>query len=135
MAGFSACGASDKLYSLDFEMDPVIARSITKAKLLKMLPRDLATLCSGLTLLEPYAVAIFKKMPVRLGMVEKALRRLDENTKVPLLLVGSDFTSEALACAEAHGAHVVESRHFGWTEERFDDIRTSIATGKKRPLK
>jgi hypothetical protein len=111
-------------------VDPVIAHRITKAKLLRLVSRDIAALCAGITLPEPYTAAIFKKQPVRIGMVEKALRKLGPDYERPLLLVGLDFTVEALACAESHGVHVVAHRHFGWTEESFDKIHRLVSSGR-----
>jgi hypothetical protein len=115
-------------------MDPVVASGLTKARLLELVPKDLVGACDAAKLPALFTVAIFRKRPVRGGFLQRALRRLRTPAGEPLVLVGLDFTLEALDVAKAHRALVVATHIFGWTEAGYDEIHTTIATGKKRPV-
>ena len=109
-------------------------RRVSRAQLGTLVPSGLRSLAVAVDLPEPYAVAVFTNRPVRVGHVKRALNKLGSLKGERLILAGINFTQEALALAASRGARVLEQQHTGWTEASFDEIHTTIATHKKRPL-
>ena len=109
-------------------------RQISKGQLIKAVPSDLRHFAVGIEVAGPFDLAVFTRQPVRIGQVKKALAQLDSDAGRNVILAGIDFTVEALELAQKGGAHVIAKAFFGWTEARYDEIRTTIATNKKRPL-
>ena len=90
--------------------------------------------CEVADIPEPFTVAIFRKSPLRLGPLQRALRRLRKPAGEVTVLVAYDLTIEALNFAKSRSVMVVAKRQF-WTEAEYDEIHTIIATGKKRPIR
>jgi predicted polyphosphate/ATP-dependent NAD kinase len=110
-----------------------IHRSVSNEELLKLVPNGLRVLAAGVKGPGPYSVAVFKEQVVRIGALKRALKELSSSAGDTVVLVGSNFTEEALALAHEHDAQVLEQSHTGWTETRYDEIKTVIASPKKRP--
>jgi len=117
-------------------MTAKIFRHVLQPQLQHLVSTCLKPLAAGMDGVRPYVVVIFKSRPVRVGHVRKALRDIDEviraGDELPVL-VGVDFTQEALEIAERSGVKVLEEQHHGWTEERYSEIHTSNASPKKFP--
>ena len=116
-------------------MSVTFHRNVSKAQLPALMPSNLRHLAAGVDAPEPYAVALFRRNPVRIGHVKKAIGRIGPLDDEHLVLAGTDFTVEARELAMAQGAYLLERSHFGWTEDRYEEIHTKIATNKKRPVK
>ena len=115
-------------------MSATLHRGVPRDRLATLVPSGLRLLAASIPVPEPYALAVFTRRPVRVGHVKSAIDKLGPLSGERLVVAGIDFTQEARSLASARGAYVLEQSHQGWTESRYDEIRTGIATNKKRPL-
>lgn len=81
-----------------------------------------------------YTLLLFRESQrvVRSSVVEKALAHLDRNE--PVLAFGPTFTREAVSELDSAGIPVVMRRAEAfWTDESYENIKTSIGARVKRP--
>ena len=114
-------------------MSATLHRHVSRDQLACLVPSGVRQLAASIALSEPYALVVFTRNPVRTGHVLRALRKLGPIDGERIVFAGCDFTQEARTLAVVRGAHVLEEKHFGWTEDSYDEIHALIASSKKHP--
>jgi|SRR5579862_3101586 len=113
-----------------------IYRNLSLEKLLGLLPSSLKDIAS-MRQLQPlqYTVMMFgtdRKDVTISTSVRKALKQITSSDP-NVIAVGAQFTLEGMRLLVEHNVQVISTLGIGWTDESYQNIRTSIASRVKRP--
>ena len=117
-------------------MSTTIYRKVSLEKLRRCLPHRYADQLVA-TISEPITAVLFSDRVVTGRKAREALEEMGQDFGASVVFAGRSFTLEALEPTKSVGAFMLRtaSEAVTWTDRSYQDIKTSIGTHVKRPIR